>query len=94
MATLTAPCGLRVRARRRIIGPVPLPGWKTQLLGLLLALGACQSSPLITSVRDAGSAAMPTDEEQDGSVKPFSLDAWAGFPDVSYEARPVEKVLV
>jgi hypothetical protein len=37
---------------------------------------------------------MPTEEERDGGVKPFSLDAWAGFPDVSYEARPVEKVLV
>jgi len=73
---------------------VPLPGWKTQLLGLVLGLGACQSPPVISSVRDSGAPRQTDETEPDASVKPFSLDAWGTFPDVSYEARPAEKVLV
>jgi hypothetical protein len=78
----------------RIIGRVPLPGWRTQLVGLGLALGACQTPPVITSLRDAAAPGAGDDERDAAPAKPFTLDAWAGFTDVSYEARAAEKVLV
>src|SRR5205814_4039936 len=63
---------------------VPTGAMKVRLLSLALGLGACGAPPLITSVRDAGTSALP----------PFTIDAWPGFADVSYEAAPAEKVLV
>jgi hypothetical protein len=72
---------------------VPHPGSKVTVFGLALAMGACTSPPVITSLREAGP---PPSEapEPDAGARPSSLDAWPAFPDVSYEARPAEKVLV
>ena len=68
-------------------------GSRAALLALFLALGACQAAPVIISARD--SAAPPPDEEPDAGPAPVLPDAWpTSFPDVSYEARPAEKVLV
>jgi hypothetical protein len=70
---------------------VPLAGWQVRLLALALALGACPSPPVITSVRDAG----PTRATgEDAAPTPLAADAWLGFPDVSFEVRSPEKALV
>jgi hypothetical protein len=63
-----------------------------RILGLLLSLAACQSAPIITSVHDSGA---PPSTKLDAAAAPFTIDAWPGFPDVSYEVpASAEQALV
>ena len=53
---------------------MPLRPSKVQVLGLV-AVGACQSAPLITSIRDAATKPASEEEPDAGSTAPIVPDA-------------------